>query len=614
MPFGALSAPALGLSQLQTVLRERFGDRISVELVYANHDFARAFDEPTLYSHVMSNAGFATGLGDWIFRPAAFPSCADNSDAYFSQYYPPGTREGTWVPDAVSRVRSGLNAFCDDLVSRYRLDAADIVGFSCIFSQTTPSLAVAHRLKARNPSLVTLMGGAACTGEPGVAFAEAFESIDYVFSGSARVSLTTFVERILAGQSDAGVELKGVFCVADLRGGTGPVAGVGEGPTALLGDEPDIEDWVEPDYEPFLDAFETTFAGRPEAKPRLLFETSRGCWWAERSPCRFCGLNGPCVTFRAMSADAAVAQIGSLLRYAPRCTLLASVDNVVPENYVVDVFPRLELGPDHTLQYEVRVNLEEEQLSSLCKAGVRVIQPGIESLSTGTLRRMRKGTTAFDNIRFLKACSRFPVSVGWSLLVFSPGESDATYQCYLDLMPRLQHLHPPLAAYPVEFVRYSDYVEHAQAHGLVLAPEPFYELTYDCGPDMACRLAHKFRNVHADLEAMHCWLRRLNEAIGFWRRRWLGEDGNVQARLCMTTDSSGVRIHDARSGAAVEYSLRRSAAQILNALDAPLTTEELRARCAGPVPIDVRAELALLADRGLVFEEDGRYLSLVVVE
>ena len=58
------------------------------------------------------------------------------------------------------------------------------------------------------------------------------------------------------------------------------------------------------------------------------------------------------------------------------------------------------------------------------------VQPGIESLATPTLKLMRKGTTAFNNIRFLADCAVEGVKPVWNLLVGFPGELAETYEAY----------------------------------------------------------------------------------------------------------------------------------------------------------------------------------------
>jgi magnesium-protoporphyrin IX monomethyl ester (oxidative) cyclase len=363
----------------------------------------------------------------------------------------------------------------------------------------------------------------------------------------------------------------------------------------ISGDELDINAPVPLDYDVFLDSLDRAFPGG-EVKPVLLFETSRGCWWGAKQRCAFCGLNGPSLRYRAMKPENAVTQIRSLFRYAPRCSFLESVDTILPEDYVTTVMPSLQPPSGMKIQYEVRPEFSESDLENLCAAGVTVLQPGIESLSTATLKLMRKGTTAFQNIRFLKACGKFPLEIGWNLLIGSPGESEATYENYLRVLPLLSHLHPPQTASLVGFVRYSEYHERAREHGLNLQPEDYYRLTFPFDDAAIARVAIKFRDANADAERMNGWLTKLNEAVARWRERWLSG-----ARLCLARDGDTAFVFDSRGGKPLQHALDAATLDALELLEQPRPASE------------VGGSLAFLRERGLVFEEGGRCLSLVIL-
>jgi hypothetical protein len=59
-------------------------------------------------------------------------------------------------------------------------------------------------------------------------------------------------------------------------------------------------------------------------------------------------------------------------------------------------------GAAWRLFYEVKANLSHQQLELLARAGVRWVQPGIESLHTEVLRLMDKGVAGWQNIQLLK--------------------------------------------------------------------------------------------------------------------------------------------------------------------------------------------------------------------
>lgn len=61
-----------------------------------------------------------------------------------------------------------------------------------------------------------------------------------------------------------------------------------------------------PEYEHFLAALSAAGWTDPVA---LTFETSRGCWWGQKHHCRFCGVNGRTLRFRAKSPQRAINEI-----------------------------------------------------------------------------------------------------------------------------------------------------------------------------------------------------------------------------------------------------------------------------------------------------------------
>jgi len=557
MPFASPAIPSLALTQLKAVVPAG----IEAEILHLNHDFAKHIGDLDAYRHVLSDYGFMTGIGDWFFRQAAFPDAPDNTVEYFERYYA-GSRD---VWDVLIKHRAGLDAFLDSLIAKYRMDEADVVGFTALFAQTVASFAMARRLKLANPKLITVMGGAACAEEMGLEYSKQVDVIDYFFDGPGLVSFPKF----LTGDFPKSTK---VISGADL----------------------DINTDLPLDYDSFLDSLGRSFP-KGTVEPVLLFETSRGCWWANKQVCTFCGLNGPLLTYRAMSTAKALAEFDALFQYVPRCKFFSGADTILPGNYLKDVIPSLRPPTGVKIQYELRAQFREEELAQLCAAGITVLQPGIESLSTATLKLMKKGISAFQNLRFLKACSKFPVEVGWNLLIYSPGESEETYERYLRLIPLLTHLHPPQAVSLIGFVRFSEYFAHAREFGLELRPEEHYRLTFPFDESALEHIAMKFYDVHAPVEKQSDWLVRLNAAVARWRTRWLN-----QARLCLVRDGDTTLVYDSRSGTSVQYPLDATMLAALKLLEQPRTAAE------------VGEPLAFFRERGLVFEEDGRYLSLVI--
>ena len=611
MPFGAVEMPSIALTQIKGVLERQFGADVVVEILYLNLDFVTFMDGLSSYRLMVSSQGRMTGLADWFFRGLAFPEAKDNTPDYLARFYFDEDDEETrQVRALIEEKRPNLAPFLDSLIDQYRLSDADIVGFSCLFYQTMASFALARRIKDCNPEVTTTMGGAACETVMGMEYARQVKSMDFVFSGPALVSFPDFVQSHLTGHHDTCDQIPGVFSKRNLEICTEALPR--DPKLAFLpdsGKERNINDLAELDYHGFLDRFEATFPDR-SLKPTILFETSRGCSWGEKIACSFCGLNGTAMQYRQMSAEQALKVINGLFSYVPRCNFFLAVDTIVPGNYFEEVFPSVRPPRGTALMYEVRSTLDTNQLRTLSKAGVHVIQPGIEALATPTLKLMRKGATAFSNLRFLKACSRFPFRVEWNLLIGSPGEEEETYRKYLQDLPLLMHLPPPGGAFPISFDRYSHYFNEPDSFGLDLHPREFYGYVFPFEDKAVRNVAYHFVDRKGDQERLETWLDQLNKAIEQWWLRWRNSDQLEEAQLQVLEDGEQLYIYDSRAGTAHYEPIKRDLKEILEYLETPRNWRQTISRFG-----EARAGKAreFLHDSGFVFEEEGRVMSLVIL-
>jgi len=595
MPFAALDSPALGLTQLKSVVDAEFAGRIDCEVLYPNLDFAHWLGGIDRYSGAMTLEGLTSGIGEWFFRQAAFPEAPDTIDDYFRRYQFGTPDAKRAVRQIVDEKRPKVETFLDDMIDRYRLDQADLVGFTSFFSQNVASLAMARRLKLRRPEIVTLVGGPNCEAGMGQRLIREVPYLDWVFSGPALISLPLFLEAWLAGRAED-TPIDGVFsCGNQPSWQAGAIGTIGR-------DRP-LDEVVEIDYEPFLATVERAFPGG-EIKPLLFFETSRGCWWGQRSHCSFCGLNGDSLEFRAMSPERAVPYIRALFRWAKRVRRFDAVDNIMPKSYPTEVLPKLEGPPDTRLFYEVRADLSAETLAVLARAGVRVVQPGIEALNTGTLKLMGKGMTAFRNVQFLKDCLGNDVFPIWNLLVGFPGEGPDSYAKYVEDIPLLVHLPPPGGVFPVRFDRFSPYFHKKEAYGLKLKPFDYYGLAYPFSQEAIEELAYYFLDHEGEsayLRHVTDWLVPMRERFAAWHARWYDPGSMPPPRLHRLPDG---RVYDSRFGTVERHCLSVAEDALLRRLDAPVGRQAL--------PDDLAPALEGLLARRLLFGERGRLMSLIL--
>src|SRR5690606_24416868 len=154
-------------------------------------------------------------------------------------------------------------------------------------------------------------------------------------------------------------------------------------------------------------------------------------------------------------------------------------------------------------------------------AGVHRIQPGIESLSTAVLRRMRKGVTALQNVRLLVFAARDDLQVTWNIIYGIPGETAEDYTAMADLVPSLTHLKPPGGLVRLQVHRFSPYFDDADAHGLRLhGPAAYYPHLYDVADQDLADLAYVFEHEHVDGYDPEAAVAPLRAAVDEWDRYW----------------------------------------------------------------------------------------------
>jgi ribosomal peptide maturation radical SAM protein 1 len=481
MPYGALERPSLGLGLLQAGLRQR---GIVCRTHYLGFTFADfvGVDE---YVFVYSQLPYTAFAGDWTFTGALYD--ADSDDGYVDEVL-----QGTWNLDdnavaRILRVRAYAEPFLDHCLTSIDWSTFDVVGFTSTFEQNIASLALARRLKAAYPGIVTVFGGANWEGEMGEELLRQFPFVDVVCSGEADGSFPAVVETLSAGG-----------CLDDVAG---IVHRVGSPPRATPCQPmvTALDDLPTPDFDEFFASSEASRSSG-HITHRLLMETARGCWWGALSHCTFCGLNGGTMAFRSKSPDRVLDELHHLVdRYGVR--QISFVDNILDMRYFRSVLPRIadEL-PDLHLFYEVKANLSHGQIRELSEAGVHDIQPGIESMSDHVLELMRKGTTALRNVQLLKWCREFGINAEWNLIYGFPGETAEDYLNMLPLLESIRFLGPPTACGPIRLDRFSPFHEQPASFGMVnVRPMRPYSYLYPfADADSLLRIAYYFDFDYVD--------------------------------------------------------------------------------------------------------------------
>jgi len=621
MPFADIVVPSIALTQIKAVTDSLYNGKVNIDIHYLNHNVAQYLSED-MYNYISKSGNSNnSGFGDWFFRQEAFPYEADNINEYLKRYGQLMGFEFLKKNENVLRSkREGLGDFLENLVERYELWDADIVGFTSMFMQNIASLALARKIKERNNSVVTVMGGANCETPMGQELTKNFEVIDYIFSGTSLISFPLFVGKVLSGNKAEVESINGVFSRKNChkvakQNSKVLVSEDGEvKTTGPIGDEKPIDECIRLDYDSFIASFDQFFPNT-NIRPYLLFETSRGCWWGARAHCTFCGLNSGGMAYRAMKNEKAVSMIEDLIeRYGHRIKRFSSVDNILPQDYVKGVFPFIKKRDDITFFYEVKASLTSEELEILANAGVIEVQPGIEALATSTLKLMKKGTTAFQNIQFLTNCIRYSIIPHWNVLIGFPGEEESVYEKYYEVFPSFYHLPPPQGVFPVRFDRYSPYFTEADKYNLKLRPLDYYFFTYPLKEESLFDIAYYFgdRNFDAEYTRLAAkWLGKLSQRLKEWRQQWEGKTEDEYPRLYFSGDIENPVIIDGRQGNKNIIKITPLEKQILELLDNRRNVDWLTSQVPDASAGELEHMVVKLEKQRLLFEENGSYMSLV---
>jgi ribosomal peptide maturation radical SAM protein 1 len=613
MPFGPL-LPAIGLGLLKASLAPL---SISSKVCYFTLRFAKQIGF-SLYSEATTGekASICDLLGEWIFAGALFDSTPADVENFIEDVLRgrspihkkiyPYTKP---VPEAfiqnILHARSLVEEFLNECLDEVLCYQPRLVAFTSTFHQHVAALALAKRLKAKAPEVFIEFGGANCQDIMGIETLRQFPFIDAVMSGEGDQIFPEFARRVL--EKKPVLDLPGVHThenidlTSDQLNLNAPILH-------------NIDALPFPDYDDYFSEWETLPPHLTENyQPRLLFETSRGCWWGERQHCTFCGLNGMEMAYRSKSANRALDELVYLTNRYPGHPLTV-VDNILDMKYFKDLIPEIAARKlNLELFYEVKANLKKEQLYLLREAGITMIQPGIESFDNRVLKLMRKGVTGLQNIQLLKWCKELGLNPFWNLLWGFPGEMPEDYTRMAQIIPLLTHLKPPEAGETIRLNRFSPHFDHSEQFGFEeVVPYPAYHYVYPLAAEAVANLAYFFTFKYRQARDVESYTEPVKEQLNAWKA------AHKTSALFSVDKVTNLQIWD----------LRPIAQQLLVTLTEPQRT--LYIACDGIrtlnslqqvvkeqldrelSPLEVEEILQPIVEGGLMLREENSFLSLAV--
>ncbi|MCG5055967.1 MAG: B12-binding domain-containing radical SAM protein [Myxococcales bacterium] len=544
-------------------------------------------------------------VGEALFAYIFFPERANAIAHYLesSRNSDPAFRELDFG-SVIETLRSSLLDRLDRTDwSQYRL-----VGFSVVFAQMIPSLLAAREVKRRAPSTDIVLGGPSCTNLIGKTLLKEFPFLDYVVNGegeSPLLNLTSALEKTAPGET---VEVKAVVHR------NSPEAAFGE-----VDQLPNMADLPPPNYDGYFRTLRSCGNSQEEiGRIRIPVETSRGCWW-DRShvdpmlSCTFCNLNLQWHGYREKPVQQSIEDIRELARKY-ECPDFTVVDNILRHREADGFIEALTaIGGGLDFWMEARASVHPDQIRRLSRAGARVVQFGIEALSTSVLEKMVKGTTTLQNLQAMKFCEQYGIKNTANLIVDYPGMDEA------DIAETLTNIAFARGYRPLDIADFS-LVYQAPAYK---APETFgirnvrnyhmYGMLLP--PDLNQRLFLTEKSFDsAQLDALRPLWRKVKEALREWRNHYDSLRPHVEGNLLLSMQDGRdyLKIRDFRGKNARFHWLRGPERDVYLECERIISIAELRRRFPGIEAAVMDEWISSWMENKLVFVEKGKLLGLAV--
>lgn len=584
-PFQPETQPSLGVSSLCSVLR-RSG--IPCDVHYLNLSFGEQIGW-AMYSTIGKSIPAVAMVGEVMFSPALWEDFGvERLNCYlekFEQWLSVVARSWT-TPEKIHSFAAWLrvNAVKSNEVVRGWADevlagSPTVVAFSSTFQQNVSSLALAKELRRRvsRDRLRIVFGGANCEGEMGRAIADNFPFVDCVVSGEGELAILDVVR--IDKSPQRWVQASTVENLDEL-----PIPNFDEYCAAIEGKS----------IEPLCN---------------LVVESSRGCWWGEKSNCVFCGLNGTGIHYRTKNPTRFTTELRELAGKYGKAAFNVT-DNIIPRDYPLALYHELAHRRERfSLFYETRVNLSKDELRMMAAAGIHRIQPGVESLSTKMLRVMRKGTTLLQNLQLLKWCEELKIVVSWNLLFGLPDEPVEEYGQVAKLFTRLSHLPPPSGGGNVQLARFGPLWKEPGTFRIDnIEPIWSYAFAYSgLPPEERRRMACFFSFRYPEQEKLESYNSILYQGMIEWAQAY-----NRKTTLELIEADEGWVLKDTRRLSPIEErSLSDVEVRLLKALDSARTRPSLL-ETLKLTPESLEELLGIFSAQECIVEDEGKLLSLVL--
>ncbi|OOM82028.1 radical SAM superfamily protein [Clostridium puniceum] len=503
-PFSLINLPCIGLDILKSIADSM---NVKTSILYSNMLFAEYIGVEKYNQISRGLLSMHTMLGERIFAEAAYSSMPclgidflKRYDENFNEIFL-SLSSIEEITNIANMANSWTNILAEEIANR----KFSIVGVTTGHQQTNAAIALINAIKKRNSNIICTMGGSACDGDMAEGIQTLSPNIDYIFSGESEISWKDFLNKYKSDNLPNNKIITGKF-----------LSNLDE----ILCSENTYRDYYNQlNYLNVVKEEETSF----------LYESSRGCWWGERNKCTFCGVNGWNKHYRYKSEQKVIDELFKMLNAHPKVKHIQMVDTLMPRNYFNKLLFTIKKSfPNISMFYEQRADLTLEQVVQLKRAGINYTQVGVEALSTNLLKLVNKGVSAEQNIKLLRYSKSTGLLIGWNLLTEIPNDKVTDWIEFLDLIPYIYHLNPPMLVRPLEIARFSPYFENPEKYNIKkVVPSPVYSEIFPESADHE-KLAWLFTAEYSCDSKENTELKnKIIKGVMMWMDKWKHGKNNI---------------------------------------------------------------------------------------
>ena len=603
-PWPLYSRPSIQLGALKAYLKARFPE-LQVHALHAYLKVAESIGYKQ-YSAISER----TWLAEAVYSALLFPERKEEIEKVFCREVrdKPNLRNIDFKM-LTSRVRD----VSDTIINSTDWRAFGLAGFSICLCQLTSSLYFIKRIKQRCSNLPIVIGGSMFAGDSTLNLFEVFPEIDFIVNGEGELPLSRLVRHLTASPSNDPSNKKippipGVISRRSARDKT----------NVSFCQMETLANFPPPDYDDYFRMLKT-FSPQKAFFPTVPAEISRGCWWrrprgaGKYSGCAFCNLNLQWDGYRSKGPLQVVSEI-DYLTTKHKTVSVAFMDNLLPLKTSREIFEKLgRLNKDFRFFGEIRASTPRRVLEAMQTAGMNEVQVGIEALSTRLLKKLNKGTTAIQNLEIMKHCEALGIGNVSNLILHFPGSD------YQDVEETLRSIDFALPFRPLRFVHFwlglgSPVWQAPRAFGLkAVFNHPNYAALFP--PDIFRSMRFMIQNYRGDIGLQRKLWQPVKKKVRAWEKAYAElHKGPSRAPILSFRDGRDFLIirHRRFEAEPMTHRLVGTSRAIYLFCQKHRSLKRILTHFPGLAEDRIVPFLRMMVDKKLMFEENGKYLSLAV--